>query len=125
MPYERKELYSPEEVLSKLDKDRHVFDGDEIKMQSLRYHVFSRSLSCSGCGLLGTYFAKERQVTWKGDVLNSGRFHFNLYGVTPDGLEILFTKDHILPSSKGGTDSLSNLQTMCLTCNLAKADKVD
>ena len=32
------------------------------------------------------------------------------------------TLDHILPKSKGGTDALDNLQTMCRTCNQAKRD---
>jgi hypothetical protein len=31
--------------------------------------------------------------------------------------------DHILPVSQGGTDELSNLQTLCDACNLAKSDK--
>ena len=31
--------------------------------------------------------------------------------------------DHILPVAQGGTDELSNLQTLCANCNLAKSDK--
>ena len=31
--------------------------------------------------------------------------------------------DHILPVTQGGTDELSNLQTLCDDCNLAKSDK--
>lgn len=30
--------------------------------------------------------------------------------------------DHKLPLSKGGSDALDNLQTLCLDCNLAKSD---
>ena len=31
--------------------------------------------------------------------------------------------DHIVPVSQGGSDELSNLQTLCETCNLAKSNR--
>lgn len=31
--------------------------------------------------------------------------------------------DHIVPVSKGGTDELDNLQTLCESCNLAKSNR--
>lgn len=31
--------------------------------------------------------------------------------------------DHIKPVSQGGTDELSNLQTLCQNCNISKSDK--
>jgi hypothetical protein len=46
--------------------------------------------------------------------------HANLYGVGRDGKLVLFTKDHIQPKSKGGSNNLWNLQTMCETCNCEK-----
>jgi 5-methylcytosine-specific restriction endonuclease McrA len=34
------------------------------------------------------------------------------------------TVDHIVPRSKGGTDALENLQTMCSPCNGRKGDSL-
>lgn len=34
------------------------------------------------------------------------------------------TIDHVIPSSKGGTDHVNNLRPCCRSCNNRKADKV-
>lgn len=91
--------------------------GDMIKGNSDRYKTFfTKGLRCSCCGIEGKYFAKEKH-------LGDGHFHLNLYGVDKDGNEVLMTKDHIIPASKGGKDDISNYQTMCRRCNELKADK--
>ena len=122
--YDRKEKYSIEEVLDKVqfvsekigDKNPVDFNGDLINMASQRYQLFSqKGCTCVCCGLKGVFFAKERQ---KG--VTHGRYHFNLYGLS-NGEEILFTKDHIIPKCNGGKNKLENYQTMCVNCNNFKS----
>lgn len=121
--YIRKGIYSIEDVLSKRNflnssEDSVDFQGDLIHMNSDRYHTFAeKGLKCVECGIEGIYFAKER------DRHGSSRWHFNLYAVdNVTGEEVLMTKDHIIPKSKGGENNLSNYQTMCCKCNVKKGD---
>ncbi|HLO85099.1 MAG TPA: HNH endonuclease [Nostocaceae cyanobacterium] len=39
--------------------------------------------------------------------------------------ETQLTIDHIIPLARGGQNDISNLQTLCLTCNQRKTDKID
>jgi hypothetical protein len=36
---------------------------------------------------------------------------------------IILEVDHILPRSKGGSDDMDNLQTLCKKCNIGKSNK--
>ncbi|MBE9003597.1 HNH endonuclease [Fortiea sp. LEGE XX443] len=40
-------------------------------------------------------------------------------------LEADLTIDHIIPLALGGQNDISNLHTLCLTCNQEKSDKTD
>lgn len=83
-----------------------------VKMNSQRYHVFKQSRTCCACGLEGKQMILD---------INPGDQspHFNLYG-EEDGRLVLMTKDHIIPKSKGGSDTLENYSTMCSVCNNLK-----
>jgi hypothetical protein len=121
--FDRKEKhYSIEEVLSQtiFDTKRNGkaykvdFDGEWINMASDRYQCFAvYGTTCVDCGLEAQYFIMERQGHY-------GQYHFNLYGLDDQGNEVLFTKDHILPRSRGGKDELKNYQPMCTNCNNKK-----
>lgn len=125
-PLVRKEVYTVDQVLSKAvphftdrKKSKHNFDGDMIPMNSQRYELFKeKGIKCVNCKIEGKFFAKERHVSSKG-------YHFNLYAIDKNEKEVLMTKDHIVPKSKGGENKLHNYQTMCYDCNIVKGDKLE
>ena len=101
-----------------------VIDGEikrvMVSMGSHRYQLFAKKgIKCVTCGIKGLFFALERG---RGD--NPNKYHFNLYGKSRSGREIMITKDHILPRSKGGRNRLTNYQPMCYRCNQKKSNKV-
>jgi 5-methylcytosine-specific restriction endonuclease McrA len=87
----------------------------DVKLNSDRYKLFRKNLSCVACGLKGTKFILEIQP----QINNQDSAHFNLYA-EEEGHLVLMTKDHIVPKSYGGPDKLENLQTYCSTCNQLK-----
>jgi 5-methylcytosine-specific restriction endonuclease McrA len=100
------------------DAGRANLDGDSVRVTGVRLRSFAEhGVTCVTCGLVGTFFAKE-----KGG--NDTRFHLNLYAIDENGKEVLMTRDHIIPRSKGGSEGIENMQTMCSRCNGKKADKL-
>jgi len=126
MALERKEKYTLEQVLIHVRGNTNVknknqlymdFDGDQVKIRSDRLLTFRRKgTRCVGCGTEGLFFAKERVIG------STGHWHMNLYALDGNRQEVLMTKDHIMPKSKGGASALYNYQPMCSHCNGEKAD---
>lgn len=85
-----------------------------VNCHSVRLQTFKQGTVCVSCGLQGEYFWLERN--------GNPQYHLNLYGRNKHGHEVLMTKDHIIPKSKGGSNGLHNMQTMCIKCNNKKAD---
>jgi 5-methylcytosine-specific restriction endonuclease McrA len=86
--------------------------------KSRRRVKFFRKLGtdCVSCGCVGTFFALEMD--------KCGNISLDLYGIDTNGVERLLTFDHIIPKSKGGSNRISNLQTMCEKCNVTKGNKI-
>lgn len=96
--------------------------GHKVKTKSQRYHLFMTQPNvCAGCGMKATHYLLEISRNAR----PGASPHLNLYGTSESGKEVLFTKDHIIPRSKGGEDSLENYQIMCTTCNNKKGDKTN
>lgn len=95
-----------------------IDDNITVKMDSDRYELFfTKGTTCVDCGIEGQYFWLEQNEGQPG-----AAYHFNLYGLDNDGNEILMTKDHIIPKSKGGRNHIDNYQTMCVHCNGRKSN---
>jgi 5-methylcytosine-specific restriction endonuclease McrA len=119
----------------------------KVKLSGVRLECFKRNAKCVSCRLIGTVF-KLQSHEYKGPKLGTNCFlnecpwcalrgyktrrrmnewqkpHLNLFAKDRGGNMILMTKDHIYPKSKGGSDGIENMQTMCVRCNQNKADTI-
>lgn len=115
------------EIVTCTDKYYVLPNGYKVKPNSLRYQTFDRNLTCVECGLKGRFLALEKCLSDiggdEGDKEGQG-YHLNFYALDENGKEILMTKDHIIPKSKGGPDHINNMQTMCTHCNAKKKDNM-
>lgn len=120
--YERIGILALEKVFPHIEN--HFNDFHKIRVQIDEYYVnisslrlksfFLHGTNCSCCENKADFFAVER-----GTGTNTP-YHLNLYGLDKYGAEILFTHDHILARSLGGSDTLDNTRTSCGPCNWKK-----
>jgi hypothetical protein len=130
--YNRLAVLSIDEVVAHITghlhgrKARIMLNGQSVGVTSVRLRTFALAhqagrLCCAGCGMPAAFFAIERNA-YGDQTLNP---HLNLYGMraqdVQDGVEVLFTHDHILARGLGGADHVNNTQPMCSPCNAAKA----
>jgi 5-methylcytosine-specific restriction endonuclease McrA len=105
---------------SKRNSAKKEYCGFNLRMGSERLKLFAtKGVVCCKCGIVGKYFKLENHN------INNYSPHFNLYAIDKDGKEVLMTKDHIIPVSKGGEDKQSNYQPMCTFCNCKKDNKIE
>lgn len=100
------------------------FLGEEVNLGTMNCRVFfHKGVDCVNCGAKGSHFHMEKTNNAPLHVIYHD-WHLNLYAINSHGHEVLMTKDHIMPRSKGGTDELDNLAPMCVKCNNKKGDKI-
>ena len=64
------------------------------------------------------YISKSVRVA----VLHRDSYKCVFCGRTSQQIELQI--DHIMPFSKGGSNEIDNLQTLCVDCNLGKSDRI-
>lgn len=102
------------EYIKKSYKKANFGYGQKTNLKSQRIETFKKSTSCICCGIKSSYYKK---FSHNKDISP----HLNLYA-NENGIEILMTKDHILPKSLGGKDIIENYTTACITCNNFKGN---
>ena len=95
-------LRNPENDIETEESEEEDFDSSEIP--ELDSYSFVRA---------GKWWAVLARDKWK--CLSCGR------SSKEDG--VLLEVDHIIPRSKGGSDDMSNLQTLCKKCNIGKSNR--
>lgn len=115
-----------------------------VKAATTRLQCFKNNQSCVQCGKSGSFFTLDCMAI---DQHSSGQTcpgegcqeckveephlfitknpHLNLYHLNESGMRILMTQDHRIPKSRGGSDKIDNLQTMCVVCNNKKDNKLE
>lgn len=90
--------------------DSHaIVSGYRVKVSGVRLTSFAvNGTDCICCGREGAFFRVED---------NSSGPHLNLYSYGTDDKEKLMTRDHIIPCSQKGPETVANMSTMCSRCN--------
>jgi len=101
--------YSIEEVMTFREENKI---SDRVRFMT--YLIERDGTKCKCCGKEGTHFEAR---LWH-DKLSG--IHLDLYA--DDGS--LLTRDHIIPKSKGGEDTIDNFQILCETCNTSKGGQI-
>jgi hypothetical protein len=117
------ENFSRERVLFKFFNSYQIDNASLFLNPKIALQNVSRSLKffrqkgtvCQICQTKGIYVVSG--IYRGGNTVKKTRLLF-------DENFVMMTRDHILAKANGGKSVLDNLQTLCATCNVRKADKV-
>lgn len=120
----RHSIYTVDEILPILEdkvnkhKQRIQLKDIQVRNSSLRLVNFKlHGIKCVQCGIEGKFFAAEKTN------IKDPFYHLNLYALKEEK-EILMTKDHIIHYCRGGSNNITNVQTMCQPCNNLKGCEI-
>ena len=92
-----------------------VIDGIRVKVSGVRLTTFAtQGTDCVCCDREGAFFRIED---------NESGPHLNLYAYNSHGGEALMTRDHIVPRSMKGPETVANMSPMCSRCNRLRGVK--
>jgi len=113
------EIYTIDEITKHIRSDESYVElnGTRVKVIGLRLNTFTKYTKCVNCSREGTHF---RIASNNDSKKGPHSFHLTLWSED----KVQMTKDHIIPSSKGGADHMSNMQCMCTKCNQKKGNTV-
>lgn len=95
------------------NKGKIKFNDFEFNLASDRLLTFHyNGTTCQQCGVKGQFYSLDSIK-----VASHNKTHLNLIGISKDGKEVLMTSCNIIPKIDGGSDHLSNKQTLCENCN--------
>ena len=77
-----------------------------------------KGVTCVSCGITADHFKK----IWGNPEDNP---HFTPFATDAEGNEIMITRDHIIPRSWGGENSVENTEPMCSPCNHQKDNEME
>jgi hypothetical protein len=96
-----------------------------VNIGASRLRAIKKSPECACCGIRANECSVDLDVKATKKT-NTMQYHINFYALTGNSNRrdqqhmILFTKDHVVPRSKGGEDSEENTQVLCFNCNTFK-----